>query len=449
MDAKLLVLVGLLICGLGTIMAAPPPNVVMIIGDDQSWGDYGFMGHPVIRTPHLDRFASQSLVYTHGYVSMSLCRPSLATLITGLYPHQSKIATNYPWNHPTGYPLDERPFNGSREGKYWRRHQEMIRYIQQVPTLPRLLAERGYKSWQGGKWWEGHYSNGGFTSGMTLGTPDPGSTKTGAQNWRGGDRGLALGRDDGLKPVFDFINEVGGEPFFVWYAPLLPHGPHTPPERLLQKYVAKTDSIRIARYWAMCEWFDETVGELLDYLDRKNLTDNTLVVFVGDNGYIPLANAGGPDYARSKSSAYDGGIRTPIMLRWPGQIKASRDDRILVSSIDLAPTILAACDVEATAEMPGLDLLNGEAAARRTAIFGAIFNHVARDIHEPASSLKFRWGIEGRWKLIVADATNVPEGEVELYNLEADPHEERNLAGVHPDRVDRLHAAIDRWWPAK
>jgi arylsulfatase A-like enzyme len=447
MTAKLLTLSGILICGFCTMMAAPP-NVVMIIGDDQSWGDYGFMGHPVIRTPHLDRLATESLVYTHGYVSMSLCRPSLATLITGLYPHQSKIATNYAWNHPTGVPLDERPFNGSREGKYWRLHQEMIHFIRQVPTLPRLLAGRGYKSWQGGKWWEGHYSNGGFSSGMTLGTPDNDSSKTGARNWRGGDRGLALGREDGLKPVFDFISEVKGERFFVWYAPLLPHGPHTPPERLLQKYESQTDSIRVARYWAMCEWFDETVGELLDYLDQNDLANNTLVMFVGDNGYIPLTDAGGPDYTRSKGSAYDAGIRTPIMLRWPGHIKASRDDSTLVSSIDLAPTILAACDLQATEEMPGLNLLDTDAVEGREAIFGAIFTHVARDLQEPASSLKYRWGISGRWKLIVPSATNVPEARVELYNLEVDPAEERNLAATHPDRVKRLQTTIDSWWPA-
>ena len=445
MKTKLLALVGILLLSLGTVIGAPPLNVVMIISDDQSWGDFGFMGHPVIQTPNLDLLASESLVFTHGYVSASLCRPSLGTLLTGLYPHQSKIATNYAWNHPTGFPLAARPYTGSREGEYWRRHQLMLRYIKQVPTLPRLLAERNYQSFQAGKWWEGHYSNGGFTSGMTLGTPDMESTKTSAQNWRGGDRGLALGREDGLEPVFDFINEVEGQPFFVWYAPMLPHGPHTPPERLFEKYESKTDSTSVARYWAMCEWFDETVGELLDYLDRKQLADNTLVAFVSDNGYIPLPS-GGPDTARSKSSPYDAGIRTPIMLRWPGQIQPGRDDRTLVSSIDLAPTILAACDLEATKEMPGINLLDSQATAARKSIFGAIFTHVARDIDDPASSLKYRWSIEGRWKLIVPCATNVSEGEIELYDLESDPHEERNVATGNSGRVKQLQAKINQWW---
>ena len=96
-----------------------------------------------------------------------------------------------------------------------------------------------------------------------------------------------------------------------------------------------------------------------------------------------------------------------------------------------------------------LDLLDGEAAARRKAIFGAIFTHVAVDIDDPASSLKHRWGIEGHWKLIIPCATNVPDGQVELYDLQADPHEKRNLAAAHPDRGNRLRIAINNWWAAE
>ena len=402
--------------------------------------------HPHIHTPNLDRLASESLVFTRGYVTASLCRPSLATLLTGLYPHQSKIATNYAWNHPTGFPLAERPYRGSREGEYWKRHQAMLQFVQEVPTLPRLLAIKQYESFQSGKWWEGHYRNGGFSSGMTLGTPDMESTKTGAQNWRGGDRGLALGREDGLKPVFDFLDEVGGKPFLLWYAPMLPHGPHTPPERLLQKYLPKADSIPLARYWAMCEWFDESVGALLNYLDQKNLTENTLVTFISDNGYIPLPS-GGPDTARSKSSPYDAGIRTPVMLRWPGKIVPQRDERTLVSSIDLVPTILTACDLQANEAMPGINLLNIQSREERKAVYGAIFTHVARDLNDPASSLKYRWEIHGHWKLIVPCATNVPQGDIELYDLHSDPHEERNVAATKPDTIEHLRTQLEDWWP--
>lgn len=425
MNNKQLALVVLLTLGLGPAAAAAPvPNVVMIISDDQGWGDFGFMGHPVIRTPNLDRLASQSLVFTRGYVPSSLCRPSLATLVTGLYPHQHGITSNDP---PGGLPRLE----------MLRQRRQQIAHIDRVPTLPRMLAGRGYVSLQTGKWWEGHYSRGGFSSGMTHGDPQRGG--------RHGDAGLKIGRE-GLKPIFEFVDTAGDRPFFIWYAPFLPHSPHNPPKALLEKYTPKTDSIHVARYWAMCEWFDQTCGELLGYLDRKGLAENTLVLFVVDNGWIQRGDSAG--YApRSKRSPYDGGTRTPIMLRWPKRIRPKMDRQTPVISIDLAPTILAACGLEPGPDMQGLNLLDGRSLAGRRAIFGEIFTHNAVDIREPASSLMYRWCVEGRWKLIVPQPSNVPGGSAELYDLLADPREKRNLAAAQPDRLKELRSRIDAWWP--
>ncbi|HUT91530.1 MAG TPA: sulfatase [Thermoguttaceae bacterium] len=420
------VLALLLVTVIAANVPAAPPNVVMIIGDDQAWTDFGFMGHPVIETPNLDRLASQSLVFTRGYVPASLCRPSLATLATGLYAHQHRITSNDP---PKGLPKEQ----------FLRQRMEQIANIERVPTLPRMLGEKGYLSHQSGKWWEGGFRRGGFTHGMTRGAPEPGG--------RHGDDGLKIGRE-GLEPIFEFIDEAGDRPFFVWYAPFLPHSPHNPPERLLAKYRDKTDSIHVARYWAMCEWFDETCGQLLGFLDKKKLAQNTLVVFVTDNGWIQLPGAAG--YApKSKRSPYDGGLRTPIMLRLPGRIEPARDEKTPVVSIDLAPTILTACGLEATADMQGVDLLDREAPSARKSIFGETFTHNAIDVHDPASSLEYRWCIEGQWKLLVPNAANVPDGRTELYDVLADPHEERNLAGENRDRVVHLRALIDAWWPAR
>jgi arylsulfatase A-like enzyme len=412
--------------GLGLRATAAPPNVVLIIGDDQAWTDFGFLGHPVIQTPNLDRLASQSLVFTRGYVPSSLCRPSLAALATGLYPHQHRITSNDP---PLGLAREE----------MLRQRGEQIANIERVPTLPRMLGEKGYLSMQTGKWWEGRFSRGGFTHGMTHGDP--------ARGGRHGDEGLKIGRE-GMEPIFRFIDEAGDRPFFLWYAPFLPHSPHNPPERLLEKYRDKTDSIHVARYWAMCEWFDETCGQLLDHLREKKLADNTLVVFVVDNGWIQRPDAGG--YApRSKRSPYDGGLRTPIMLRWPGSVEPARDEKTPVISIDLAPTILTACGLEATADMQGLNLLDQAALSQRKAIFGATFTHNAIDVRDPASSVEYRWCIEGRWKLLVPNAASVPEAQSELYGVLTDPYEERNLADENPDCVVHLKAMIDAWWPAQ
>ncbi|NOX56800.1 MAG: sulfatase [Planctomycetes bacterium] len=421
--------------------AEKPPNIVLIISDDQAWTDFGCMGHPVVKTPNIDRLAAEGVLFRRGYVTTSLCRPSLATIITGLYPHQHKICGNDP-APPPGIPRR----GARRNPEYLALCERLIQQIEKVPTLPRLLAEKGYLSLQTGKWWEGHYSRGGFTDGMTHGDPKRGG--------RHGDEGLKIGRE-GMQPIFDFIEKADGRPFFVWYAPFLPHQPHTPPERLLKKYQAPGRPIELAKYYAMCEWFDETCGQLIDFLDRKGLSENTLVLFVVDNGWIQRTPETKEPRGwrfrfapKSKRSPYDGGIRTPIILRWPGKIQPAVHDT-LVSSIDLAPTILAAVGLEKTAQMPGVNLLDVIAAdgrCDRKAIFGEIYAHDVAEIGNPAASLQYRWCISGRWKLILPADASEP---VELYELQADPHETRNLARSHPDVVERLRRLTDEWWNGK
>ena len=400
--------------------AAGTPNVVLIISDDQAWTDFGFMGHEVIRTPHLDRLAAEGAVFTRGYVPSSLCRPSLATIITGLFPHQHGITGNDP---PRG--TDRRL---------------MLRHMSAEDPLPRLLARQGYISLQTGKWWEGHHALGGFTHGMTHGDVRRGG--------RHGDEGLAIGRK-GMQPIFDFIRQHAGRPFFVWYAPFLPHNPHNPPAEILARYSVPGRPPKLARYYAMCEWFDQTCGELLDFLDREKLRDNTLVAFVVDNGWIqqtgPRRTTSGWYAPKSKRSPYDGGLRTPILLRWPGHIEPKRYD-VPVSSVDLAPTILAACGADVPQRLPGVNLLDycdGQ-PPRREAIFGEIFSHDAVDIDRPAANLQYRWCVEGEWKLILPQAGGVAAAE--LYNVVADPHETKNVAGEHPEIVARLHKRIEQWW---
>lgn len=249
-----------------------------------------------------------------------------------------------------------------------------------------------------------------------------------------------------MQPIFDFIDaaQKDRKPFFVWYAPMMPHDPHTPPDRLLEKYKPLTPSLHVAKYWAMVEWFDETCGQLLDHLDQRKLSRDTLVVYVTDNGWIQ--NPQQPRYApKSKQSQYDGGLRTPIMLRWPGVIQPQMSDQ-LASSIDLAPTILNAVGIKPPADLPGLDLRDEAARAKRTGVFGECFTHNAVDIDRPASSLRWRWTVQGPTKLIVPCAANEPDAVVELYDLASDPHETKNLAAARPDEVAKLRKQLDEWW---
>lgn len=429
---------GIIIAMLGVTLPlfAEPPNIVLIVGDDQAWTDYGFMGHPHIRTPHLDKLASQSLLYTRGYVPSSLCRASLATMITGLYPHQHKITSNDP-----PLPRGKNGAEANKDPEYLQQRLEMLKLFQQSPTLPKLLAAKGYISLQTGKWWEGNACRcGGFTEGMTEGDP--------AQGGRHGDAGLTIGRQ-GLQPVFDFIDHSQKErkPFFVWYAPMMPHSPHNPPERLLSKYRDKTPSLFVAKYWAMCEWFDETIGDLLKHLDDKKLTENTIVMYLHDNGWIQDEKSS--QYkARSKRSPYDGGVRTPILIRWPGKVQTRKTEE-LASSIDLVPTILSAAGIAKTPSMQGVNLLNGEQVKNRSTLFGEIFEHNAVDIARPEANLQYRWVIEGKWKLIVPNPARLPNGQVELFEVLADPAEAINMHSQHPDIVQALTQKLDAWWLGK
>ena len=416
---------------------AKPPNIVYIISDDQTWTDYSFMGHKIIETPRIDKLAKESLTYTNGYVPSSLCCPSLATMITGLYPRQNKITGNEP-------PI---PPAGKRSPEYAKRFADQVALIDKVPTLPRILKEKGYVSHQSGKWWQGHYSRGGFTHGMTHGDPKRGG--------RHGDVGLRIGRD-GMEPIFNFIEEAGDKPFFIWYAPFLPHTPHNPPKRLFDKYSAKVDSPHIARYYAMVEWFDETVGELVDHIDKKGLGKDTIFIYVTDNGWIQNPNARGYDL-KSKRSQYDGGTRTPIMVRWSGKVKPAVSTTP-VSSIDMMPTILHALGIKPTAQMRGLNLLNQKAVGAREFMYGEIFLHNAVDTHDPGKNLTYRWGIEAGWKLILPHKENVTTraakgargiGEIELYHLAKDPHETKNLAEQNPSKVAHLQKLINAEWNGK
>lgn len=423
----------------GLCFAQESPNIVLIISDDHSWTDYGFMGHETIKTPNIDELSRQSVTFKRGYVPTALCRPALMTLASGLYAHESLITGNDP------APTPQNELHASNAAEEPR--ELLISNIDKHPTVPQMLAEKGYLSHQSGKWWEGSFQRGGFTHGMTRGYPEDGG--------RHGDDGLKIGRE-GMAPVFNFIDMAieSDKPFFLWYAPFLPHTPHNPPERLLSKYRQEGRPETIAKYYAMVDWFDETCGQLLNRIEKKGLAEDTLVIYVTDNGWIQSpVNKG---YAeRSKRSPYEGGIRTPIMFRWPGTIEAALRTE-LCSSIDIAPTILAAAGIDIPENLPGLNLLPNMLEAKpidRDTIYGEAFAHDIADIENPEASLLYRWVIQGDYKLLLTydgrpgkmkypPSTNYPQ----LFHLKSDPHETVNLAEEQPERVNELRALLNKWY---
>lgn len=407
--------------------ATRPPNVLLIVSDDHAWTDYGFMGHPHVRTPNIDALAQQSLCFPRGYVPSSLCCPSLASLLTGRYPHQHKITSNDP---PLIPGVTGRDYHASPA--YLQGRQRMNEHMQGVPTLPRLLSDHGYWTLQTGKWWQGHYQNGGFTHGMTRGD-------------RHGDDGLAIGRQT-LEPITSFLREAEQEnkPWMIWYAPMMPHDPHTPPESYLQRTRPLAPSESIAKYWAMIEWFDATVGDVLREIDAHQATENTIVIYVADNGWIQDPDR--PRYApKSKQSPYDGGLRTPILVRWPGHIVPERSDA-LAQSIDIVPTVLEAAQIPTPEGLPGINLMSEKRRQSREDIFGACFTHNANDLDDPSKNLRWRWMIRDHWKLIVPNPAIELSGQPELYDLRSDPTETLNRIEAQPDRAHAMRDAIDAWW---
>ena len=227
----------------------------------------------------------------------------------------------------------------------------------------------------------------------------------------------------------------------------MPHTPHNPPERILKKYRDQTPYISVAKYWAMCEWFDETCGELLNHLDAKKLSENTIVVYVCDNGWITRTDMS-RYAARSKRSQFDAGTRTPIMVRWPNHMTPRIDKTHLASSIDIVPTVLNAVGLKPTKEMDGIDLLDDGAVKKRQSIYGEILEHDIQSMTDAGASLRYRWVIRGDWKLIVPNLERVPGAKKELYNLKRDPNEQRDLAGRNAKLVEELGAELDGWWKA-
>ncbi len=207
MKHTLAILTALLLSQLGALRAvdtpAAQPNIVFIISDDQGARDYGFMGHPHIQTPHIDKLAAQSLTFTNGFVPSSVCCPSLASIITGLYPHQHKVTANDPPLPQAGQLKAGQSKGGRGSTRELTARWEAM--LDGLPTLPRLLAGKGYNSFQIGKWWQGNFSRGGFTHGMTQGS-------------RHGDKGLTIGRE-GINPLdtktVESRQQVFGEDFTI------------------------------------------------------------------------------------------------------------------------------------------------------------------------------------------------------------------------------------------
>ncbi|MDJ0850771.1 MAG: sulfatase-like hydrolase/transferase [Myxococcota bacterium] len=396
------------------------PNVLLIISDDHGWPDYGFMGSDVVKTPNLDALAASGTVFTHGMSTASVCRPALQSLLTGLQPLE--FDAHLAAVRGTGERV--RPF-------------EEIAHFE---TLPERLAERGYVSFQGGKHWEGHYREAGFTHGMATGEA---SGARGLEARSGGDA-LALGRST-LDPLLDFVDAHAGDPFLVWFAPMLPHLPHDAGPEHLALYEGQGLPAARQRYYANISRLDARVGEVLAYLEQRGLRERTLVVFLADNGWDPRQRPAGAGGGRGKYSAYELGFRTPILVSWPGHLPAGRRSDRLVSSVDLVETLV---ELTGARPLPAGDrhslvpLLGGGGSFGRERVLGGTDPSWRARGHPRDHPSELAWFVRTpTWRYLWFPAL----GREELYRIDRDPLESEDVSARRADEVGRLKRQVEAW----
>jgi arylsulfatase A-like enzyme len=437
--------------GRSTLGSSPrKPNLVVIIADDQGYGDLGIHGNTKIRTPHLDRLARQGVRLSQFYVS-PVCSPTRASLLTGRYNYRTGVVDTF-------------------LGRSIMDPAEL--------TLAERLASAGYRTGIFGKWHLGDNLparpiDQGFRQALVhkgggIGQPsdlpggshymDPVLLHDGKPR-----RYQGYCTDVFTTAAIEFMNVASDRPFLLYLAFNCPHDPLEAPEPELGTYRAMKlgadqfpstgfplprplDEDRIARVYAMVSRIDTNVGRLLAALDARGLADSTIVVFLTDNG---------PAFARYnsgmrglKGTTYEGGIRVPCFVRWPGRFPAGLVVDRVAAHIDLAPTLLAACEVavEREPEIDGrslLPLLRGEPAASwpdRT----IYFQWHRGDEPEFGRSFAAR---SQRFKLLRRDDQPArPRPPLELYDIEHDPYEQHDLAAVHPEIVSRMYAAYLDWF---
>jgi uncharacterized sulfatase len=398
------------------------PGILLVIGDDVGFDDYGFMGSSLARTPNLDALAAQGTVFTHAFTTASVCRPSLQSLLTGLHPYAVE----------------------ARLARLRRERRAPVSVGEAFETLPERLSQAGYRTFQGGKFWEGAWREAGFTHGISE-FPGWGANLPPVLQLAGGPS-LALGRET-LAPLFEFLEAAGSAPFFVWYAPMLPHLPFDAPPRFDDLYRDAPLSAHARGYYANLARFDAGLGEILAFLERTGLRRRTAIVYAADNGWeatdSPPADleSYGLGGGGAKLSIHERGFRTPLIVSWPGVLPEGRRDDRLVSLVDVFATLLELAGQAPPAQTAGrslVPLLTGRGGFERPHVIGG-GQRLRAEGAARAGPRQHDWALRTReWRYVFSGA----EGRESLYRIEDDPPEARDLAADHPEVLRELRAAL-------
>lgn len=412
------------------------PNIVFILADDLGWRDLGCYGNTYHETPHLDRLASQGMRFTDAYAACPVCSPTRASLMSGQYPARVGVTDFIP-GHWRPYEKVLAPINRTQ-------------YLpEEVVTFAEALQAGGYACGSFGKW---HLGEPTITPGM-QGFEEFVVTSGWTHFGNSSQPDIRIPEDRHLTEVLadkgiEFMRTHRDRPFCLYVSHFAVHIPLEARQETILKYANKreqNEDVCNPVYAAMLEHLDTSVGRLLDALDALGLSEDTIVFFYSDNGGLrrmytgqgPLVTSNVP-LRGEKGTLYEGGIREPLIVRWPGRITPGSECHEIVSTPDFYPTFLELAGVET----PSGIVLDGESIAPLLFQIGtvkrdAVFWHYPHYHHStPAGAIR-----DGDWKLIEF----YEDGRLELYNLRNDIGEQRNVASYFQERAEALRARLAAW----
>ena len=396
--------------------SAPRPNILVVVTDDMGWGQPGFNGGTKVGTPNLDRIANEGVKLTQFYASPG-CSPTRSALLTG----------RHYWK--TGG-VQERPTRGSTVGM-----------LLDERTIADALSDAAYETWAIGKWHLGKWHSGhlprqrGFDHhyGMYTGILGYYShLHTGILDWHRNGRPVVERGYSTFLMAEEAVQLIGrhdgGDPFFLYLAFNAPHGPSGAPQEYLERYAGSRNADQLAQVKAL----DDALGWVLVALEDKAMVDNTLVVYLNDNGGTTRAGGNAP-YRGLKGAFHEGGIRVPAAMRWPGRIPAESESDALLHVVDVFPTLAGLAGASTTDGLP-LDGLDAWQA-------------IAEGAESPRGELAHSRKVMrvGDWKLLEANGVSYGghwSSGLQLYNIAEDPYEQTNLASSEPAKVAELRARL-------